>query len=125
MFLPVKKIEGDLVFCDAVSLASHEYEAGLATNLPQSLKTCFDSAAFVLKNAKRPTVTESYFDGSNAIVVEFDMNIQCSRECSDIFEDFKDSEAECMCKGDNKLLIRLTKDAIDPLEDFLGRNPSR
>ena len=30
-----------------------------------------------------------------------------------------------MCKGDDRLLIRLTEDATDPLEDFLGRNPSR
>ena len=124
-FLAVKKIEGDLVFCDTVSLPSNEYESGLATNLPQSLKTCFDSAPFILKNTKKPIVTEAYFDGSNAIIVEFDMNIQCPIECSEIFEDFKDSEAECVCKGDNKLLIRLTKDATDPLEDFLGRNPSR
>jgi len=30
-----------------------------------------------------------------------------------------------MCKGDDRLLIRLTEDATNPLEDFLGRNPSR
>ena len=32
-----------LVFCDSTNLPSHAYEAGLATNLPQSLKTCFDT----------------------------------------------------------------------------------
>ena len=78
-----------LVFCDSTNLPSHAYEAGLATNLPQSLKTCFDTAAFILKNPKIPMVAEAFYDGSNAIVVVFDINVQCPRECSKIFQDIK------------------------------------
>ena len=106
--------------CDSINLPSHSYEAGLATNLPKSLKTCFDSAAFILKNERNPMVTGAFYDGSNAIVVTFDINVQCPRDCSKIFEDMKDSEAECMCKGDDRLLIRLTEDTANPIEDFLG-----
>ena len=78
-----------LVFCDSTNLPSHAYEAGLATNLPQSLKTCFDTAAFILKNPRIPMVAEAFYDGSNAIVVAFDINVQCPRECSKIFQDIK------------------------------------
>ena len=67
----------------------------------------------------------SRWSKSNAIVVTFNINVQCPRDCSKIFEDMKDSEAECICKGDDRLLIRLTEDAVNPIEDFLGRNPTR
>lgn len=117
----VKKMDGKRVHCEAIKLPAHEYEVGLSTNLPGSLKSCLSSTSFSLSNDKAPMVTEAFLDSPSSIKIQFDTNIKCTQEsCANIFQDFEEEQAACECKGDDKLLFRFAN-----IMDFVGRNSSR
>lgn len=128
----VKEINGKKVLCKPVKLASNFYQAGLVTNsgsTSSSIKPCLHSALFTWQNVEGPKVTEAFWDFAQGLmVVGFDTNVECLHqdECLKVFdlplEQGLNSTLSCLCKGDNKLLVKIEKEEA---MHFIGRNSSK
>ena len=69
--------------------------------------------------SKGPLVNEAFYDSTRSlIIVSFDKNIQCSKECSRIFEDLEAKVAKCFCKGDDRMKIRFKETDVMQVSTF-------